>query len=198
MPQLASFSFFLSLAALILCLGGCAFFGQNAGYRNDPLTGGVNTQTSSLLNVALPRGFQRYSSHGYSKAGAEGQEGLETLRGHVDAGAAAMAMFNTLKSAGWQLRMFLNKGARAVYLYQKDNEYAMLAFHPQGLLTILEIWLGPRLPEGALPSLPGSGGAEEIPSLAGEEFGPDEGEYAPEKGAVETWGQKPEIGEREL
>lgn len=191
--------FLIALIAQIM-LSGCAWLGQNTSYRNDPLTGGVNAGASSLLHVALPAGMQAYPSHGYSEIREGGREGLETLRGNVDASSAAMTMFNNLKSAGWQLRMSARKSPRAIYLYQKQNEFAILSFHPQGLLTILEIWTGPRLADGANLLIPSLSPAEELPSIEGEEFGPiEETRQAPApKGSIETWGKSSSIEEMEI
>lgn len=185
---------------ILLC--GCSWLHSQAGYRNDPFTGGINTGTSELLNVPLPAGLQRYVSHGYSSFTTNGREGLETLRGNINSKATALAMFNTLNSSGWQLRMSARKGERAVYLYEKNMEYALLSFHPQGLLTIIEIWAGPRLPDGATLSLPPTLEEDNLPSIVGEEYGPMEDSQnvsgGSSRGKVETWGQSSAIEEKEL
>ena len=76
---------------------------------------------------------------------------------------------------------------------------AVLTFRSQAVLTILEIWLGERLPDGATLEMPlvdpgVSGGGAELP---GEEYGPlnEAGESsgggsapAPKPGTVEQWG----------
>ncbi|MDE5879255.1 MAG: hypothetical protein K2G99_04420 [Desulfovibrio sp.] len=181
-------------------LSGCASMGLENPFSSDPFTGGVDTSTSALLNVPLPAGFQRYASHGYSATTATGgREGLEVLRGNVNAGAAAMELFSALKSHGWQLRLALHKAEHMLEVYEKGGEMAVLTFRSQAVLTILEIWLGQRLPDGATLEMPveshdeGESGVE----LAGEEYGPlDEGgssapasgANAPAPGTVEQWG----------
>ena len=189
----------LFLGALCL-LPGCASMGLENPFSNDPLTGGVDTATSSLLNVPLPAGLQRYSSHGYSATNSSGgREGLEVLRGHVNAGATAMEIFSALKSHGWQLRLALHKDDHMLQVYEKGTEMAVLTFRSQAVLTILEIWVGQRLPDGAALEMPvqpedtGESGVE----LAGEEYGPLDGSEssgggsgasAPAPGTVEQWG----------
>lgn len=170
-------------------LGGCSYLGVKSPFGADPLTGGVDAGTSTLLDVALPAGLQRYSGHGFVGTSANGgKEGLETLRSASSARTIALALFNTLKSHNWQMRMFQRKGERAFYLYQKDGEYAALVFHPQGALTILEIWRGPALPDGAvLTFAPEFGPSDDgEASIAPEEYGPMEKEQP--LGAEERWG----------
>ena len=189
----------LALLASAVLLAGCASMGIENPFANDPLTGGVDTTTSALLNVPLPAGLQRYASHGYSTTSpGGGREGLEVLRGNVNAGACALEIFSALKSHGWQLRLALHKADHMLEVYEKGTEMAVLTFRSQAVLTILEIWLGQRLPDGATLELPqedpgvSGGGAE----LAGEEYGPldDAGESsggsapAPKPGTVEQWG----------
>ena len=194
----------ISILALALgafgLLSGCASMGLENPFANDPLTGGVDTATSTLLNVPLPAGLQRYSSHGYSATNASGaREGLEVLRGRVNAGATAMELFSALKSHGWQLRLALHKEDHMLQVYEKGAEMAVLTFRSQAVLTILEIWVGQRLPDGATLDMPvqsedtGEDGVE----LAGEEYGPldgsgsseaSSGASAPAPGTVEQWG----------
>ncbi len=207
----------ISILALLLgavsLLQGCASMGVGAPFSNDPLTGGVDTATSALLNVPLPAGLQRYASHGYSALNADGgREGLEVLRGRVNAGAAAMELFTALKSHGWQLRLSLRKEDRLLQVYEKAGEMAVLAFRSQAMLTILDIWLGRRLPEGAtlqMPDDPGlTGGGAELP---GEEYGPLDGAGEPDAGGAasstttapapgtgEEWGAQGGVRERTL
>ena len=174
--------------------------GLESPFANDPLTGGVDTSTSALLNVPLPAGLQRYASHGYSATSPAGaRQGLEVLRGNVNAGACAMELFSALKSHGWQLRLALHKDDHMLQVYEKGAEMAVLSFRSQAVLTILEIWVGDRLPDGASLEMPvddhgmGESGAE----LPGEEYGPLNGAEesaagssapAPKPGTVEQWG----------
>ena len=150
--------------------------------------------SSQLLNVPLPSGMQRYASHGYMNYGADGErEGLETLRGNVDASRAAQSMFTALQSQGWQLRLSQRKGDRSLYVYDKGNSLAVLAFRRQTVLTILEIWVGSRLPDGSALSLPG--GSDSGAELSGEEYAPlgnESGQSTPTPppvpGTTEQWG----------
>lgn len=165
-------------------------------FHNDPLTGGRNMGTSPLLGVTIPAGLQIFTTHGYRKGTTEG---LEIYRGNVNEQAAASALFNTLNNAGWQLRLSLSKGFKAIYLYQRDNDFAVLSFHKQGLLTVLEIWRGPRLAEGAsltFDSEPAIDESESYNSLAGEEYGPLE--KGSKGSAEERWGGNSPLEEREL
>lgn len=188
----------LALLVSAVLLPGCASMGLENPFSSDPLTGGVDTSTSALLNVPLPAGLQRYSSHGYSATSPTGgRQGLEVLRGNVNAGACAMELFTALRSHGWQLRLALHKDDHMLQVYEKGAEMAVLSFRSQAMLTILEIWAGERLPDGATLEMPledtGAGGTE----LAGEEYGPLNGaeessgggsSTAPRPGTVEQWG----------
>ncbi len=185
----------LVLGLLFAAATGCASFGVGNPFSNDPLTGGTAAGVSQLLDVPLPVGMERYASHGYLTYAVDGgREGLETLRGNVDASRAAQSLFTALQSQGWQLRLSLRKGDRAVYVYEKGTTLAVLAFRRQTVLTILEIWSGSRLPDGASLSLPGS----ESPTaeLPGEAYPPLDTTGAaepaasprPAPGTTEQWG----------
>lgn len=172
-------------ALFVFLLSGCANLGIRQPFANDPLTGGVDAGESLLLHVQLPLGLQRYPSHSKIAEGSR-PEGLETLRGYVEQNACTMSFYDRLKAAGWQLRMRQSFGYRAVYVYQKGNELAALAFHRQGMLTIIEIWTGPRLADNSVLA-PGHA-TDDLPakSLAPEEYGPiSSGKY---KGTEEKWG----------
>lgn len=185
----------LALGLLLATTQGCASMGVSSPFPNDPLTGGADAATSQLLDVPLPAGMQRYASHGYLAYGADGgREGLETLRGNVDAGQAAQTLFAAMQSQGWQLRLSLRKGNRAVYVYDKGNSMALLAFRRQTVMTIVEIWAGGRLPDGSGLSLPEA----PTPELPGEQYPPldsdgghtDGADNAapPVPGTTEQWG----------
>lgn len=140
----------LTLLSLLATLPGCASIGLENPFSNDPLTGGTDTTTSLLLGVPTPAGMQRYGSHGFQDFGpGGGRQGLEVLRGQVDTGFAAQIMYSGLQGQGWQLRMALRKGARAVYVYDRGATMAVLTFESQTMLTVLNIWVADRLPDGA-------------------------------------------------
>lgn len=181
------------LAPLLFCglclLGGCVIPGQTS-YINDPLTGGVDASSSNMLHIPLPAGLQYYPSHSKISGGVR-KEGLEVWRGYIDQNAAIRQIYQNMKQRGWHVRLMQNAGARALCVYQKDNELAAIAFQKQGALTIVQIWLAPRLADNAEPL----GGVEEEPlnSIVGEEYPPaDKGSES--TGKVETWG----VQEREL
>ena len=139
-----------TFAAFLLAyfLTGCASI--NSVYNRDPLTGGVNTGISPLLHCPVPGGMQIYPSHSYAEQGPTGvSQGLETYRGAVNATTCGIAMHNTLKQNGWQLRLSLRQGGRYLYLYAKGDERCVITLRSQGILTIMEIWLGAALPDGA-------------------------------------------------
>ncbi|MFT4300311.1 MAG: hypothetical protein QM579_01010 [Desulfovibrio sp.] len=140
----------LALLSLLATLPGCASIGLENPFSNDPLTGGTDTTTSLLLGVPTPAGMQRYGSHGFQDFGpGGGRQGMEVLRGQVDTGFAAQIMYSGLQGQGWQLRMALRKGARAVYVYDRGATMAVLTFESQTMLTVLNIWVADRLPDGA-------------------------------------------------
>ena len=160
---------FLYLLLLSSALCACVLQGQNL-YTNDPLTGGKDASSSQLLHIPLPAGLQYYPSHGKISGGGR-KEGLEVFRGHVDQEDCGSSFYARLRQAGWQLRMFERAGDRAIYVYQKDNELATLLFQAQGMLTIVQVWAGPRLADNATISDPGVSD-EAYSSLPGETFGP--------------------------
>lgn len=172
---------FLLLACIALC--GCVIPGQSA-YVNDPFTGGVDSSTSRLLNISMPGGLQLYPSHSRLGGGAR-IEGLETWRGHVDESVCARQLYDRLVQAGWQMRMSQTAGSRAIYVFEKNDTMAAITFQAQGMLTILHIWGGARLGDGA--AFMKSHENEPLVSLPGEE-------YAPATGTEERWG----VEEKEL
>lgn len=174
-----------ALLFLMLWLpAGCSLPGSSNFFGIDPVSGGVDAPTSQLLDAPLPAGLQRYAGHGFITSGLSGKEGLEILRGPVDSRAAALTLFNTLKTHGWQLLGAQRKNSRAAYLYGKNGEHVILSFRPQGNLTIVEIWRASQLPPDS--ELPGGPGGDAEISLGGEEYGPlDEGAPIEEKWGVE-------------
>lgn len=187
---------FLGLC-LTCFLAGCSLL--NSESAPDPFTGGVTVSNSALLEAPLPPGLQTYPHHGFISTSADGlKQGLETLRGYVSLRDTAAALFNTLKTHGWQLRMFSRKGERAIFLYQKGKEYSVLSFRPQGALLILEIWRGQELAEGAVPDFTSRPAPDETgdASIAPEEYGALEpGEK--NESREEHWGNN-RLEEREL
>lgn len=163
----------IALLALLATLSGCATIGLENPFSNDPLTGGTDTTTSLLLGVPTPAGMQRYGSHGFQDFGpGGGRQGLEVLRGKVDTGFAAQIMYSGLQSQGWQLRLALRKGARAVYVYDRGATMAVLSFDSQTLLTVLNIWVADRLPDGSpLPMQDAAGTGSASSSGSGESGG---------------------------
>ncbi|MDR0816318.1 MAG: hypothetical protein LBN28_02840 [Desulfovibrio sp.] len=183
------------LAALVLGLTvaaaqGCANLGVGNLFSNDPFTGGSDAATSRLLDVTLPPGMKGYPSHSYQTSGADGgREGLETLRGDVDPEQAAQSLYSSLSAQGWQMRLSLRKGDRSVYLYDKANALAILVFRRQTFMTILEIWTGGHLQDGAALNLSGENGPQtELPSETWPAGNANSDPQSP--GATEHWGEK--------
>lgn len=196
-------SYFLRLSILMgwtFLLSACSYLGLENTFNNDPFTGGENAGSSILLDINLPSGLQRYPSHGYINTDVNGKkEGLEIFRGKVSASLASVDMFNALHAKGYELRLSLRKGDRSLALYQKNDELAILTFHRQGLLTILQIWAGSKLPDGATLNFDSAAPVEEDPlvELPGEEYGPlEEHDTSAKPGKVERWGSP--LEEREL
>lgn len=158
----------LVLALFCLALApGC--LGSLNPFGHDPLTGGVNRRESALLDITFPPGLQIYPSHGYTEP--DSKDGLETLRGHVNPLSAALSFHNALTAKGWSLKIRPRKGDRAVYVYRRGQRYAVLTFHMQGALTVVEIWTGATLPEGApFSTHPAPAVSED--AMQGEEYGP--------------------------
>lgn len=210
------------LALALLTGQGCAQLGLDSPYSRDPLTGGEDTSTSQLLQVKLPSGMQRYSSHGRQEQGASGLQGLEVLRGSVNMNQAIQYMYTVMSAKGWKMRLNSQVNDRAINLYWSTPRFAVLAFRKQGTMTILEIWVGTRLADGATPVFAGSGSGERserarsgrgsqtdtsVGELPGEEYAPlGKGEQDDSRtvyrgasgGNVERWGSGSRIQERDL
>jgi hypothetical protein len=181
MPGFAIFVFVLLFAAI----QGCNGLGIRNPFPGDPLTGGSEAATSRLLDIPLPPGMERYLSHGYQTYGAHGgREGLESLRGNIDLNKAIQSLHASLVVQGWQLRISLRKGDRAVQIYERGEALALLSFRRQTVMTILEIWTGGRLPDGSVPDL--------ADGRDGQSRAPGSGDpLAPVPGTVEQWGETP-------
>lgn len=174
-------------------LTGCVLPWQNF-YKNDPFTGGMDQEASVLLNIPLPAGLQYYPSHSRIMGGAR-KEGVEIWRGYVDAESAALHIYNSLKQRGWQIRLFERAGSQGVYVYEHTQELADIVFLKQGSLTIVQIWVGPRLEDGAaLSAAEAAGTVIEAESPQGKQAPPAKAAPAAPESEVETWGGE----EREL
>lgn len=165
----------------------CACSGFNSFYNRDPLTGGVNVVHSATLGVPIPPGMQFYPSHSSRDTGS-GDSSLETYRGALSPATAALNTHNNLKRDGWQLRLASRTGDRWLDVYAKGDRLAIVALRRQGMLTIMELWTGQGLPDGAELILDAPASAidradENCP--ADEEAGAIEENDSPE---VETWG----------
>ena len=178
MSGFAVFVFALAFAAI----QGCNGLGIRNPFSGDPLAGGSDAAASRLLDIPLPPGMERYSSHGYQTHGAYGgREGLESLRGNIDLSGTIQSLHASLGAQGWQLRISLRKGDRAVQLYERGNALALLNFRRQTVMTILEIWVGGRMPDGSMPSLADGRDGQSAPEGDG-------GFLRPVPGTVEQWG----------
>ncbi|MDR3359009.1 MAG: hypothetical protein LBN96_09240 [Desulfovibrio sp.] len=192
MSRFAVFVFALLLAAI----QGCNGLGIRNPFHGDPLTGGSEAAASGLLDIPLPSGMKRYPSHGYQTYGAHGgREGLESLRGNIDLSGAIQSLHASLVRQGWQLRISLRKGDRAVQIYERGNVSALLNFRRQTVMTILEIWVGGRLPDGSMPNLADGHDGQAAPEGGSESL-------TPVPGTVEQWGggepSAPPLQERAL
>ncbi|MDR2821144.1 MAG: hypothetical protein LBB60_11520 [Desulfovibrio sp.] len=139
---------------LVAILAGCAHLGISNPFFNDSNTA-APTRTSRLLGVPLPPGMKHVGPQ------SNDIQGMEMLSGDVDASDAALSLFTALQGQGWQLRLSQRKGDRSIYAYERSGVLAVLALRRQTVATVLEIWTGPRLPDGSmltLPSSPGDGG----------------------------------------
>lgn len=184
----------LRAQACVLCvimLSSCSFL--DGSFSSDQLIGGKSAHKSALLGVRLPAGLTLYPSHGYSEQGLGGKvEGLETFRGRLSPALLSADLFSALHDNGWRLRLSLRKGGRSLSLYQKNEDYAVITLRGQGALTVLEIWAGASLPEGAALNLtPRKSQAEGLG-----EADADSLRAGPEDGKTETWGSS--VEEREL
>lgn len=181
----------LSLCALLALTGGCASLGID-----NPFGPGENTRQSQLLGVSFPAGMALSSDH----SRVSGGEGVEVAFGQVTSAAAAQVLFNSLQSAGWQLRLQQSRTSKGVYVYENGERMAVVVVESQAVQTVVTICAGNRLPDGSMLSLPGGGS-----SAGGESGGSEDGfgtpaADAPPVGTSESWGAPSSGGlqEREL
>lgn len=187
----------LALLLSLLTLAGCGSIRMQGPFANDPLTGGLDVSTSHLLQVTLPAGMQRYSSHGFLLSGTMSPAGLEVLRGSVDSAQTSQTLFAALQGQGWQLRLNLQKGRRILQVYDNGQDMAVLHYRPQAALTILEIWRSSRMADGAaldifVPDNPDNNTSDSYTEMPGETYPPLPAEVldddTPKPGQVEEWG----------
>jgi hypothetical protein len=167
MPRL----FYAVIAGMLVAiLAGCAQLGISNPFFNDSNTA-APTRTSRLLGVPLPPGMKH--------VGPQRNDSMEMLSGNVDASDAALNLFTALQGQGWQLRLSQRKGDRSIYAYERSGVLAVLAFRRQTVTTVLEIWTGPRLPDGSMltpPSSPEDGGLPDPWGAGGSEGSGESGE----------------------
>ncbi len=186
---------FVILASCLVLLGGCAEMHLHNPFSSDPLTGGENVGTSRLLTLSVPAGMQLFPSHGSTAADGGG---LEIYRGWVDMNVVAQYMHSGMQGQGWNVRLARRKDSRAVYVYERTTSMAVLTVERTALGTLLCIWTGERLADGAaLPQealSPALGaGTGDIPAGHDENSGTS---YQP--GTFETWGAPSAVQERSL
>lgn len=171
---------------LLLCLCGCSRLGLDQSFGANPLTGGRPAAGSRLLGISVPPGLEHYPEHGFEGSAMDGSmQGLEVFRGHISPPVAASTFFSSLKGQGWQLRQSLNKDSRALQLYENRDRLAAIVMRPQGAFTVVEIWVGPRLPDGAVLDFRQDFGGEA--SVVPEEYAPVEESSQPAE-EIENFG----------
>lgn len=182
----------LTTCLAVFCLTGCTALSFRSPFANDPLTGGVNSGTSQLLTLSVPPGMQLFPSHG--GAAPEGG-GLEIYRGRVPPQQVAQYMYTGLSGQGWNLRLARRKGHRALYVYQRQSSLAVLTLEHTALGSLLCIWTGESLPDGAtLPNTDQPLPLPDSPAPFSEDVGVTQ--QAP---TVEPWGNTPDgLEERRL
>ncbi len=181
----------LAFCLTAIPLAGCAEMNLKNPFTSDPLTGGIDAGTSRLLGLSVPPGMQLYPSHGLNAPDG----GMEVFRGRADMASVAQYMHSGLQGQGWNLRLARRKDGRAVYLYERGSSVAALTLEKSAFGSLLYIWTGERLPDGAaLPqdALPPAGSGSDGYGASG---GMD---TTPQPGAVETWGDTGTVQERNL
>ncbi len=178
------------LALCLVPLGGCAEMHLRNPFSSDPLTGGENVGTSHLLTLSVPAGMQLFPTHGSTAADGGG---MEIYRGWVDMNSVAQYMYSGMQGQGWNIRLARRKDSRAVYVYERASTLAVLTVERTTLGTLLCIWTGERLPDGAVPL------QEAVPPATGEGSDPENSSGTTHQpGTVETWGDPGAVQERSL
>lgn len=167
---------------------GCADMGISnpfAGSTPAITNNGVEVAQSDLLGIALPLGMRRFPSHGYRISGLNGGEGLEVLRGTIGSADLLSSLHTGLSAQGWNLRSCWRKDGRLLCVYENQLRVAVIRIASQAMLSVLEIWVGARLPDGSplnIPAPAASGQGSFQPSA-----GQDNGGFEPE-GTTQDWG----------
>lgn len=142
------------IALLAFLLAGCSAL-ESGEFSNpfpaNPFTGGEPVGTSRLLGLSVPGGMELYASHGFEGSAQDGSsQGLEVMRGYISAPEAASYMFSGMRGQGWNLRQSVSRESQSLQVYEKGDRMATILMRPQAALTIMEIWTGPRLPDGSV------------------------------------------------
>ncbi|MBQ9407439.1 MAG: hypothetical protein IJU37_11975 [Desulfovibrio sp.] len=170
-------------------LAGCADVNLRNPFTSDPLTGGQNVGTSRLLSLTIPAGMQLYPTHGSSTTDG----GMEVYRGRVEMTSVALYMHSGLAGQGWNLRLTRRQGSRAVSVYERANSVVVLTLERTTLGTLLCIWTGERMPDGA--GLPQNVWTAQTGSVGSETY---QDFTAPQPQSTESWGGGSDLQEHNL
>ena len=181
----------LSLCALLALTGGCASLGID-----NPFGPGENTRQSQLLGVSFPAGMALSSDH----SRVSGGEGVEVAFGQVTSAAAAQGLFNSLQSAGWQLRLQQSRASKGVYVYENGERMAVVVVESQAVQTVVTICAGNRLPTAACSVCRAAAAPRAARAAAARTAFGTPAADAPPVGTSESWGAPSSGGlqEREL
>ncbi len=158
----------------VLVLQGCALGIDNP--FSSPGTDVGEVYYDQFPDIPIPRDLTVDRSRSLVSSTVDGAKvGLVTAEGNVEMLSLTSAMAHNMTGQGWALRS-ATTGPRMMQIYEKDNRYAVLYYYEQTLSAAMEMWVGTRLPEGALsPPLPSGTVDAALPSLADDPLFADPG-----------------------
>ncbi|MEG2171638.1 MAG: hypothetical protein RRY29_00100 [Desulfovibrionaceae bacterium] len=141
---------FLFVLALTLGLTGCADMNPFASSPNPEAA--VYSQFS---DIPVPKDMSTNASRTFVNYGQDGTKvGLETLEGRIPSLTLTRVMINNMLRDGWAIRTTASGSSRYMQLYERENRYAVIYYYDQTASYAMEIWVGIRLADGAVPPPP--------------------------------------------
>lgn len=157
----------------VLVLQGCADLGIDNPFSSS--TSDVSeVYYDQFTDIPIPRDLTVDRSRSLVSVTSDGTKvGLVTAQGRVEMLSLTSAMVRNMGGQGWALRSSTT-GPKMMQVYEKDSRYTVLYYYEQAMSTAMEIWVGTRLSEGAVPAF-STGGSYAAPATAGDPLYDDPG-----------------------
>lgn len=151
------------LACSLLALQGCSgsSFSIPNPFEPDPPSSVNEVYYAEFPSVPIPKDMQevpKYTAVVQTPDGAK--SGTQVFEGRLDRQSLVSAMIHNMGRQGWQLRA-IYRAQRSVLVFEQSSRIAVMAITDSSNLSnvaTMEIWVAPRLPDGAAASYSGGGG----------------------------------------